>query len=518
MQQHSTDQYVRSAPEIVELSISAWFYRNRTIAGFDNPARSLYVSIRELVENSLDACDEAHVLPDITVQLEMTRNGASDSRLSITSAPQVFRLTVRDNGTGIPRGAIPQLIGKMLSGTKFTLRQSRGTFGLGGSLALLYGQVTTQSPIVVTSSVPGEDAGVRVVIRLDIERNEPVILAEDAFPKDEGEHGTEISFELEGDWFRSKSKILEYFTQTAIIVPYASMRFTGPDGTRLDLDRVYRGLPRPPREVLPHPRGIDVETLKRMIATSRTKTLLSFMTRSFQRVGKTTALAFLRHAGLDPSLSPAALDDEALVNLMRALATYGGFTAPTADSLSPAGVEFLRAGLQRFNPEHCAVTQRAPSVYEGHPFIVETAVAYGGGLQPGIRLYRFANRIPLLYDEGSDVSTRVIRQLNLRNYGLRPEDPLAFVVHICSTRVPYKTVGKEYIADVDAVRREISLGLKWCLRRIGESVRRAHRAHRRRRRQNRLRQYYEFIASTLSDVLGRPVHADSLFASRGEGG
>ncbi|MHA1806147.1 MAG: DNA topoisomerase VI subunit B [Candidatus Thorarchaeota archaeon] len=499
----------QSVPDIVELSVSAWFYRNRTIAGFDNPARSLYVSIREIVENSLDACEDAGVLP--AIEVELTRTEEQDPSELMTSGPQTFRLIVRDNGTGIPRTVIPQLIGKMLAGTKFTLRQTRGTFGLGGSLALLYGQVTTQKPVEVLTGQIGDTHYTRLVMRLDIEKNQPVIVEEVQIPKDQAEHGTTISFFLEGDWLRSKRKIIEYFIQTSIIVPYASIQFKSPDGTTYEYPRVYTSLPRKPREMKPHPRGIDVETLKNMIAMTRKKTLASFMMGSFQRVGKTIAEDFLNRAGLDPRQSPSTVTNKDLLSMMHTLTSYDAFIAPSSESLSPAGKELLEAGLKRLDPEFIAVTQRAPSVHEGHPFIVETAVAYGGDLSQGMRLYRFANRIPLLYDEGSDVSNRVIRELNLKNYGLRPEDPLAFLVHICSTRVPYKTVGKEYIGDVDAVRREIRLGLKWCLRKIGEDVRRRHRVQRRQKRENKLQRYYTFMAHVLSDATGRPVTIRKLF-------
>ncbi len=502
-------QRPQTVTDIVELSVSAWFYRNRTIAGFDNPARSLYVSIREIVENSLDACEDAGVVPAIEVTLR--RVGGSELSDRLTQGPQTFCLTVHDNGTGIPRTAIPKLIGKMLAGTKFTLRQTRGTFGLGGSLALLYGQVTTQRPVEIVTGLKGDPFNTRLVMRLDIETNTPIILEETQIPKDPSSHGTSITFYLEGDWLRSKRKIVEYFAQTSIIVPYASIIFTSPDGTRFEYPRVIDSMPRRPREMKPHPRGIDVETLKNMIANTRSKSIAAFMTSSFQRVGKSTATNFLRAAGIDSTRDPHSLSDKELLKMMQVLASFSGFISPSSESLSPAGVDLLGAGIGRLEPEFTAVTQRAPNVHEGHPFVVETAVAFGGALQPGLRLYRFANRIPLLYDEGSDVSTRVIRELNLRNYGLQQTDPLAFLVHICSTRVPYKTVGKEYIGDVDVVRREIQLGLQWCLRKIGEDVRRHHRVQRRQKRENKLQRYYTFMAHVLSDATGREITTRHLF-------
>ncbi|MHA1943747.1 MAG: DNA topoisomerase VI subunit B [Candidatus Thorarchaeota archaeon] len=502
------------SPDITELSVSAWFYRNRTIAGFDNPARSLYVSIRELVENSLDACEDERVLPEVSAILR--RKGPSRDQDILSSGPEVLELVVKDNGKGIKRSDISVLIGKMLTGTKFTLKQSRGTFGLGGSLALLYGQVTTQEPIVVVTGRRDAINGHRVVMRLDIETNQPVIIEEEKIAKSPDEMGTMLSFHLQGDWIRSKRRIIDYFSQTAIIVPHASLLLETPDGDVLKFERLIDKLPISPKEMKPHPRGIDVEMLKKMIGATRAKNLKSFMKRSFQRVGGSTAEEFLQYSQLESEKVPSSLQQNELVSMMNALASYERFLPPSPKSLSPAGTSVLMAGVQRLSPDFAVFRQRAPNVYEGHPFIIETGIAYGGGLGSGVKIYRFANRIPLLYDERSDVSYRVVRDLNLKHYGLRQDDPIAFVVHICSTKIPYKTVGKEYLGDVDIIRREIELGFKDCLRELSEKVRKRDRVHKQRKREGRLVNYYNFMAETLSSVLENEVSISNLFSRAGD--
>lgn len=499
----------KTQSEVVELSVSSWFYRNRTIAGFDNPARSLYVSVRELVENSLDACEDASVLPDIKISLQIQNEG-EEKQDRIGYVPSLFSLCIKDNGCGIPREDIPRLIGRMLTGTKFTHRQSRGTFGLGGSLALLYGQITTQQPIEIMTGVKDVTTGHRVILRLDIENNLPIILEEEEYSKNRTDHGTTIRYSIQGDWIRSKRKITDYFAQTSIIVPYASIQFHSPDDERFDYPRVVEVVPSPTREMQPHPRGIDVEMLKTMIGSTEARTLKTFFSRSFHRVGEKTALDFLHYAGFDGETSPEELTSQQLVEVMNALSKYPKFMAPSADALSPAGEDVLIAGIGRLNPEIIKARTRNPSVYEGCPFVVEVGIAYGGNLLAGTQLFRFANRIPLLYDEGSDVSTKVVRGLNFKNYGFRAEDPLAFFVHICSTKIPYKTVGKEYIGNVDSVRREIDLGFKECLRELGKAVRRKQSISRRMKRESRLLDYYSFIADTLSDALNREVGISRL--------
>ncbi len=414
------------------------------------------------------------------------------------------------------RESIPLLLGKMLTGTKFAQRQSRGTFGLGGSLALLYGQVTTQKPIEIVTGQKGKSYGYSIKMQLDIENNRPVILEEDRVQKSEDERGTMITFSLQGDWLRSKKRIIDYFYQTSIIVPYASLFFETPDNDVVRYDRVIHSVPKPSVSTKPHPRGVDVEMLKSMISTTRAKSLKSFLTTAFQRVGDKKANEFLDYAGLDSTRVPDSLSVEELVRMMNSMESFEKFLPPSPNSLSPVGTEVLLAGIERLSPELVAFKQRPPNAYEGHPFIIETGVAYGGNLNAGAHVIRFANRIPLLYDERSDVSHRVVRELNLKNYGFRQEDPLTFIMHICSTKIPFKTVGKEYIADVDVVRREIELGFKECLRDLNKRVRRQTKAQKHQRRETRLATYYRFIAETLSTATGRDVQLKHLFVDGGD--
>jgi len=499
--------------DIVELSVSAWFYRNRAIAGFDNPARSLYVAVRELVENSLDACEDAQILPEVTVLL--TRENETSGTDMLSQGPETFELIVKDNGTGISKETIPLLLGKMLTGTKFMHKQRRGTFGLGGSLALLYGQVTTQRPIEIVTGQKGADHGYRIKMRLDIENNSPIIIEEERIPKSEKEHGTMISFWLQGDWIRSKRRIIDYFVHTAIIVPYASLFFETPDDEIIRYDRVIEVVPKPSVESQPHPKGIDVEMLKSMIASTRKRSMKSFLEGSFQRVGCTIADDFLSFVGLDPNRTPDSLEQEELVRMMNAVDKYDKFLPPSAKTLSPVGPDILKAGVQRLSPDFVVFRQRSPSVYEGHAFIVETGVAYGGQLSQGINVIRFANRIPLLYDERSDVSYRVVRDLKLKSYGLKQEDPLTFMMHICSTKIPYKTIGKEYIADVDEVRKEIELGFKDCLRELSKKLKKQNRAQIHRKRESKLNAYYRFTAETLASATGKEISLDRLLGPQG---
>ncbi|MCS7141508.1 MAG: DNA topoisomerase VI subunit B [Candidatus Nitrosocaldus sp.] len=543
----------------MEISPSEFFYRNRDLAGFSNPTRALYMTVRELVENSLDACDSSGILPEVSVSIREhdDAQGMPD--------PKQYTVTVRDNGPAIDPEHVPLAFGKVLYGTKFTLRQSRGMFGLGATMAILYGQITTNRPAVIRTVRDGYMH--EYVMMLDIQRNKPIILSKSSDARDG--RGLEVSITLVGDYSKAQQKVRDYIAQTALITPYADIMLEEPSGSSLSFRRIMDRMPNPPVEVKPHPAGIDVETLRRLIqneigsiamheakerlirevarhgddlvgtarerwdrlskdvrtavsllimldlkvedmdkvridridplagevhytllldgeyATARMKdiepfrshllsiamgdTLLSFLVKNFQRVGASTAKRFLEYAGMDGGKRIGMLSNDEIVRLADAMQRHSGFLPPDATCLSPIGGDALEAGIRSiFKPEFVAVVQRPASAYSGFPFIVEAGIAYGGGIEgKGIRLYRFANKIPLLYDEGSDVAWKVIDEIDWARYKVSADEmPIAIVTHICSTRIPYKTVGKEYIADRPEIEYELKNAIRFLARRL----------------------------------------------------
>ncbi|MCS7096589.1 MAG: DNA topoisomerase VI subunit B [Candidatus Bathyarchaeota archaeon] len=471
-----------------EISAADFFYRNRDIAGFTNPTRAIFAAIRELVENSLDAAESIKVPPDIYVRLSFEGEASEET--------QIYRLRVKDNGTGIPPQHIPLAFGQVLYGSKYKLKQQRGTFGLGGKMAILYGQITTHQPALIISST----GGTRIYeykIMIDIQKNRPVILDRRITLNKDGWRGTIIEFTLEGDYLRAMPKILEYFKQTAMVNPYANLTFVDPKGRLYIFKRATATMPDPPTETLPHPYGVDVELLQRLIQITTHGNMLDFLKNHFHRVGNVTAKRFLEFSGISPSKNPKKLSHDEIVRLVQMLRKFKDFLPPDAGCLSPLGEELLRTGiLKELKPEFLAVHQRKPATYSGHPFIVEVAIAYGGEISQknGFVIYRFANRIPLLYDEASDVSVKVIESMNWRRYKVAPDMPIAIVVHICSTKVPYKTVGKEFIADRPEVRREIANGLREVARQLQRFLSRREHADRDKKRLGVFSKYLPRIA------------------------
>jgi DNA topoisomerase-6 subunit B len=518
-----------------EISASDFFYRNRDIAGFTNPSRAIFAAIRELVENSLDAAESLKIPPDVYVRLSFEGEASKDT--------QVYKLRVEDNGSGINPRFIPSAFGQVLFGSKYRLKQMRGTFGLGGKMAVLYGQIMTHQPANVTSST-GTAKTYSFKLMMDIQRNRPIILDRKVLINKEQWRGTIVEFTLEGDYLRARSKILEYFKQTAMVNPYANLTFVDPKGRLYKFTRATTTMPDPPKETEPHPYGVDVELLQRLIHITPYKNMHDFLKYQFHRVGDITAQKFLvfsdltvascskhgklgykeinwtggpncSHCGqsltLPPSKNPKKLTHKEIVKLMQNLKKFKEFLPPDASCLSPLGEELLKAGIiKELNPEYLVVSQRKPSTYAGHPFIIEMGIAYGGDVpkKNSFVIYRFANKIPLLYDEASDVSYRVINAMNWRRYKVSPDMPIAIVVHICSTKVPYKTVGKEFIADRPEVRKEVANALREISRQLQRFLSKREHVDREKRRLSVFAKYLPRIAEFSTTLAGKEKRPD----------
>jgi DNA topoisomerase-6 subunit B len=491
--------------EFQSISPSDFFYRNRELAGFSNPSRATYTAVRELLENSLDACEAQQELPEI--YLRISEVGGSQS-----AETAFYKLRIEDNGTGVPEEHVPMAFGSVFYGSKYTLKQSRGTFGLGGTMAVLYGQITTHQPMLVISSTGGEIHEFTMMI--DIQNNQANILKHNVKQNPTGWRGTVLELQMEGDYSRIMYRLLDYLKQTAMVNPFADMTYIDPKGRLYRYERGTDKMPPLPRAVEHHPHGVDVETFRRLISTTKARNLKEFMMMHFQGVGPTTADRFLKFAGLSPGAKPRNLGTEDMVKIVRATKEYTDFKRPDASCLSPIGEELLEAGIRKelglTGEDYIKVVTRKPSTYLGFPFVVEAAVATGPTVRKthgaGITLYRFANRIPLLFDEGSCVVWKAAnKNINWKTYKVEADTPLAIAVHVCSTKIPYKSVGKEYMADQPEVEKEVTNAIREASRGVRVYISRKFRIARERRRLNIFNKYLPKIAEFAAKLAEKPV-------------
>lgn len=452
--------------KFTSISPAEFFKKNPELVGFSNPARALYQTVKELVENSLDATDVHGILPTIKISIDL-----------VDEEKQIYRVNVEDNGIGIPPHIIPLAFGKLLYSSKYVIRQTRGMYGLGVKAAVLYSQMYQERPIEVSSSPIGSKRIYTVKLKIDVSKNEPIIYERYSTTNSSGWHGTSVTIYLYADWSRIKQKLYDYIKRTYIITPYAEFIFKDPEGNVTYYPRLTTKLPKPPKEVKPHPYGVDAELIKSLIqrnGNGKSISIKEFLMNEFQSIGEATANSLLELAGIQKDKDINSLTDEEIIKLVDVMKKYEDFRPPTAESLSVIGEELIVLGLKKiFNPEFVTAVTRKPKAYQGHPFIVEVGLAYGGSIQPNSEplLLRYANKVPLIYDEKSDVSWKVVSEIDWKRYGIEEElYPLVIMVHLCSTKIPFKSAGKESIAEVEEIEKEIKNAIMQAARRLKDYI------------------------------------------------
>ncbi|PKN49195.1 MAG: DNA topoisomerase VI subunit B, partial [Deltaproteobacteria bacterium HGW-Deltaproteobacteria-20] len=386
-----------------EISVSEFFTKNRHLLGFDNPAKALLTAIKEAVDNSLDACEEAGILPDLVVEVEEVGEGR-------------FRVAVQDNGPGIVRAQVPKIFAKLLYGSKFHhLKQSRGQQGIGISAAGLYAQLTTGKPVLILSKTGKGRMARRIELRIDTRHNKPEVLSDIEIDWQEIDHGTRVELELSGTYRGGRTSIDAYLEQTVIANPHMSLVYKLPKmAEAIVFDRAAHELPREPLEIKPHPHGVELGLLIRMMLEARGQSVKKTLVESFSRVSASIAQQVCEQAGISPTARATQLDAEKIEALHRALGTVR-VMAPPASCVVPIGEDLIIAGLRRrFDAEFFTAVTRPPAVYRGNPFVVECGIAYGGKLDRDnpADIMRFANRVPLQYQPKACATTEAVYQTN----------------------------------------------------------------------------------------------------------
>ena len=488
-----------------DISVSEFFAKNRHLLGFDNKRKALLTTVKEAVDNSLDACEEAHILPEIHIHIDQL-------------AEDRFRVTVRDNGPGIIKSQIANIFGKLLYGSKFhRLKMSRGQQGIGISAAGMYGLLTTGKSVHIISRTSPKKPAHYLEIQMDTARNRADVIKDQEIPDIAWERGTEVVIELVATYAKGRQSVDEYIEQTAIANPHALIHYRAPTGEHREFPRGATELPAETCEIKPHPHGIELGVLMKMLKDARpdrkgerTPSLSGFLQREFSRVTPRVAAAICEHAGQSPKARPAQIgthDVERLYQAMQAVKIM----APPTNCLAPIGVRNLLAGLlKEVKAEFYTATTRDPAVYRGNPFQIEIALAYGGSLpsdQPA-RVIRFANRVPLLYQQSACAAFKSVLDVDWRNYGLSqpgnslPVGPLVVMVHMASVWVPFTSESKEAIADYDEIRKEMKLALQECGRKLAAYLRRRRRQRMEADRRSIFGRYIPDVAEALANLTG----------------
>jgi len=503
---------------------SEFFVDNSALAGFTGE-RILYMAIRELIENSLDSCETDRILPKIAVSLKL-----------IDPLNDLWSISCEDNGIGIRSDKVSIAVCSFLTSGKYVEQQQRGLFGVGLKMIAAFSTKDTDHPLRVWSKSTEEASEYYFELRTDIGTNKPIVLTRrDVKPKESilrGNSGFRIEAVLRGRLSPiTKNKIYDYISQTSIVNPYAVISFFTDDG-KITFDRRTTIMPEPAKEVLPHPADMDLKTLKKAIgnyALQKT-TIQGILCNSFQKLSSDKAREIIRNAGIEVKQADKYSEHELIkiVNICR----QTKFQSPNVDHLSPIGERIFTVGM---NTERAIFTRKDSIISDDHsqpristkemkptltgyssraciinnrPTIVECGLAYGGNLSY-FKLYRFANKIPLLYDEGSDVAREVISEVELNKMGVSKKQvkeqftgldsrsdraidllPIHIFFHICSTKIPYKTAGKESIASEGELKKYMKACLSDLYRKVSKQIRREMHL---KDAENRLKLYKYYI-------------------------
>ena len=485
-----------------DISVSEFFAKNRHLLGFDNPRKAMLTTVKEAVDNALDACEEAGILPEIFVKVLPL----SETR---------FKITIRDNGPGIVRSQIENIFGKLLYGSKFhRMKMSRGQQGIGISAAGMYGLMTTGKPVLIISKTSKRKPAHEVLLKIDTQKNKPVVVSDTEHPEDDplfaDGRGTQVEIELEGKYLKGRQSIDEYLEQTAIANPHAAITYVTPANETIEFPRSVDELPEEPKEIKPHPKGIELGTLLQMMERTDATQLGAFLQNDFCRVSLAKANEISEKAKLTNRTWLKGVTHDDAERIFKAIQEVK-LTSPPTNCLAPIGSKALLAGLlKEVRAEFYTASTRPPAVYRGNPFQIEVGIAFGGDLpnEDHARVIRFANRVPLLYQQSACSSLKAVLEAGWKNYGLGqpkgslPVGPLVVMIHMASVWVPFTSESKEAIADYDEIRKEMKLALQECGRKLGIYLRRRKRMQHESERRGIFERYIGEIARSCEAITG----------------
>ena len=444
-----------------QVAISEFFEKNKHFLGFDTLNRALITAVKEAVDNALDACEEARILPDIVVKITKLDN-----------KKDILQLEVEDNGPGIPRASIEKVFGQLLFGSRFhAIRQSRGQQGIGITGVVMYSQLTTGDPTHVESKIAKEATAVSVDIGLDTRKNKAIKSNQDRIDWGDKVHGLKVKTKMKAKYQRGRQSVWQYLRMTSIVNPHADILFIDPDGERHHWQRVTERLPGRVEAIKPHPNGIELGQLQRLCSESSESRMTTFLRRTFSGVSGRAAKELCEVSELEEKLKPKSLNPQQVRALLEAFQGERLLKGkpvkllnPPTSCLSPIEELLIKKGLSKtIDSKFVTTMTRAPSVTQGNPFQVEVGLIFGDGMAADkpVEILRFANRVPLMYQQGGCLLTKAIESVDWRQYGLDqaggrgvPKGPAAILVHLASTNVQFTSEAKEALSDNETVMEE----------------------------------------------------------------
>jgi len=500
-----------------QVAISEFFEKNKHFLGFDSLSRSLITAVKEAVDNALDACEEARILPEINVEIK-----------KVDSKKDIIELRVEDNGPGIPQKSIEKVFGQLLFGSRFhAIRQSRGQQGIGITGVVMYSQLTTGKPTYVRSKIATESTAAVVNIGLDTRKNKAVKSNQgrELWELKDGSmkvHGLEVTTQLKAKYQKGRQSVWQYLRMTSIVNPHAEINFIDPEGETHHWPRVTEKLPTKVESIKPHPHGIELGQLQRMLTESTDSRLSIFLRMNFSGVSNRAAKELCAAAELDVGVKPKNIKPDGIRALLEAFQGERMFSGkpvkllnPPTNCLSPIEEMLIKKGLSKtIDSRYIATMTRAPNVTQGNPYQIEVGLIFGGDMPADkpVEVLRFANRVPLMYQQGGCLLTKAIESVDWRQYGLDqpgakgvPKGPAAILVHLASTNVQFTSEAKEALAENEEVIEEARKAMLEIGRGLRKHLEKKKKMAKTQEKFELINDILPAIAAKSAEILNRPI-------------
>lgn len=501
----------KSAAKIATSSTAEYFSKNLQQVGFSSQTKAVLTTLKEAVDNALDACEEAGILPEVTVIVEKVGAG------SLKNSDQI-RVRVEDNGPGIDPEDVPKVFGEYLASSKFGRgRCSRGQQGIGISAATTWAQLTSAAGAKVTTKTKDMRKAVSCTIEVDIKNNKGVMKDKVTLDWDRPT-GTSVEFLIDGRiQLNGEAGLLNYLNGTTLVNPHLTLHYKLPELETHTVERVTQTIPEVPESTEPHPHTMKLgEFIAHSHLFGRVK-VGAWLKKGFSRVHE-GVLAELVKGGVKKSLlenNVDALNEEGFKQIFVGLQNLK-LMAPSTRSVLSIGEEALAKSIKRLGAiDFFAVVSRKPAICDFKPVQVEVAVARledrAVEAESQVQVLRFANRVPLQFDKSACAIARAIETVNWRTYGLVqpkdsiPQGPYIIAVSVVSPFIKFKNASKETIDASEELVEEIRRALIQAGQRLSKHIRREVKANELEEKIRHIEQFGPILVDGLCRITEAPA-------------
>ena len=470
--------------KITSSSTAEYFSKNLQQVGFSSPTKAVLTTLKEAIDNSLDACEDEGILPELYIEVEKVGAGTIKNT-------DLIRIKVEDNGPGLNIEDVPKVFGEYLASSKFGRgRCSRGQQGIGISAATTWAQLTSAKGARIITKTKGMRQAVSCLVEVDVKNNKGNLKDKKTINWDRP-HGVSVEFVLDGRiQLQGEGGLITYLTGTALVNPHLNLRYKLLDQPVVKVDRVSDKCPDVPSAVEPHPHTMKLgEFIAHSHLFGRT-TVSSFLKKGFSRITENTFQEFVKH-GLNKKILDQSVDkttDAQFKDIFSAIHKTE-LMAPSTRSVMIIGEDTFSKSVRRLGEvDFFAVVTRKPTICDFKPVAIEIAVArlktaqkVEGDDSPPVQVLRFANRVPLQFDKSACAMVKAIETVNWRAYGLTqpknslPLGPYVFAVSLVSPFIKFKNASKETVDASDELVEEIRRALIQAGQRLSRHIRKEHR-------------------------------------------